>query len=78
MSLKQFAERLNQELDEIGVPQRNHERIEILAKLIKLPKFKAEELLKGRITPDDSTLNLLAEEFEVKPAWLIGQSEDRE
>ena len=39
---KQFSERLNKELDEMGVPQRNEERVEVFAKLIKVPRFKAE------------------------------------
>lgn len=42
---KRFSERLNKELDNIGVPEATAERIEILSKLIKIPKFKAEALL---------------------------------
>jgi hypothetical protein len=74
---KQFAERVNRELDEIGVPPRNDERVEIFAKLLKLPRFKAEALLSGNLPLDDKILNLLAREFEVSAEWLAGRSNDR-
>ncbi len=44
---KRFSERLNKELDGIGVPETTRERIEVLAKLIKIPRFKAEAFLNG-------------------------------
>jgi hypothetical protein len=74
---KQFAERVNRELDEIGVPPRNDERVEIFAKLLKLPRFKAEALLSGNLPLDDKILHLLAREFEVSAEWLAGRSNDR-
>lgn len=77
MTNKQFSERLNKELDEIGVPQRNEERIEIFAKLIKIPRFKAEALLTGNTKPDAPLLNILAEELEVNSDWLLGKSDKR-
>lgn len=77
MSNKQFSERLNKELDDIGVPQRNDERIEVFAKLLKVPRFKAEALLTGNTTPDAPLLDLLAEELEVNSEWLLGKSDDR-
>lgn len=73
---KLFSERLNEELDNIGVPHHIEERIDILAKLIKVPKSKAAAFLQGIILPDTETLNLLAEELEVKVAWLLGKSDD--
>ena len=70
---KRFSERLNKELDNIGVPESHEERIEILSKLIKIPKFKAEALLDGALPPDTTLLNTLAQEFEVSADWLIGK-----
>ena len=77
MSNKQFSERLNKELDDIGVPQRNDERIEIVAKLLKVPRFKAESILSGNTSPDTPLLDLLTQELEVSADWLLGKSEDR-
>lgn len=78
MTNKQFSERLNEGLDEIGVPQRNEERVEIFAKLIKMPKFKAESLLNGSCKPETSLLDLLAEELDVSADWLLGKTEKRD
>lgn len=78
MPNKQFAERLNRELDAIGVPLRSDERIEVFSKLIKIPKFKAEALLNGITMPDEALLKVLAEELEVNPDWLIGKSEQKQ
>lgn len=72
---KRFSERLNRELDNIGAPEANAERIEVLSKLVKIPKFKAEALLNGATNPDAALLDALAQEFEVSPAWLVGKDE---
>lgn len=77
MSNKQFSERLNKELDSIGVPLLGSERIDVFARLMKLPKYKAESLLNGNIIPDVELLSLLATELEVNGEWLIGKSEQR-
>lgn len=73
MSNKRFAERLNQALDDIGVPEHSDERIEVFAKLVKIPKFKAEAMLDGIIMPDAELLEALANEFEVSQNWLLGK-----
>ncbi len=78
MNNKQFSERLNKELDDIGVPQRSNERIEVFAKLIKVPRFKAEAILNGNTNPERPLLELLAEELEVDIDWLVGKSDKRE
>lgn len=74
---KRFSERLNKELDSIGVPEASSERIEALSKLVKIPKFKAEALLNGITSPDDTVLNILAEELEVNADWLLGKSDSK-
>ncbi|KTD65853.1 hypothetical protein [Legionella shakespearei] len=74
---KRFSERLNRELDSIGVPEATPERIDALSKLIKVPKFKAEALLNGITNPDDALLNTLARELEVNADWLLGKSDSK-
>ncbi|CEK11435.1 hypothetical protein [Legionella hackeliae] len=78
MHYRQFAERLNKELDTIGVPPRSEERIEAFAKLVKIPKFKAEAFLNGVVIPDQKLLNSIAEELEVNAEWLIGKSDQKQ
>lgn len=77
MSNRQFSERLNKELDEIGVPERSEERVEIFAKLIKIPRYKAEALLNGQ-TFDAPLIASIAEELEVSADWLLGKSDERQ
>lgn len=72
---KRFAERLNKELDSIGFPESTIERIEALAKLVHIPKFKAESYLNGLANPDTPVLKTLAQELEVNEDWLIGKSD---
>lgn len=78
MSNKQFSERLNKELDEIGVPPKTDERIEVFAKLIHVPRFKAEAILNGYTTLDAPLLNIIANELEVSADWLLGKSDNRQ
>lgn len=76
MSNKLFSERLNEGLDEIGMPQRNDERIETFAKFIELPRFKAQAVLNGTEIPNEQILHFLANQLEVSVSWLLGK-EDR-
>lgn len=72
MTNKIFSERLNKELDNIGVPIREDERIDAIAIMFKLPKFKAHAIIDGITLPDDELLQAIAKELEVDPDWLIG------
>lgn len=74
---RRFSERLNKELDSIGVPEASLERIDALSKLVKIPKFKAEALLNGITSPDDVLLKTLADELEVNADWLLGKSDSK-
>ena len=78
MPNKRFSERLNNELDTIGVPESSSERVDVFAKLLKVPKFKAEALLTGQITPDENLLTIIAEELEVNEEWLLGKSDKKD
>lgn len=75
MLYKKFAQRLNHELDSLGVPEETTERIAALSKWLKIPKFKAEALLDGLTLPDEALLVTLTEEFEVNADWLLGKSD---
>ena len=74
MNNKVFSERLNRELDIIGVPQHNTERVEVFSKLMKIPRFKAGALLNGSFPPDPNLLESLANELEVSVEWLRGDT----
>jgi len=76
MANKLFAERLNQSLDNIGLPNLAQERVEAFARLIKAPKFKAESILHGEFVPNQELLEKIASELEVKMDWLLGKSDD--
>ena len=77
MHNKRFSDRLNNELDNMGVPNAQLERIDVLSKLLKIPKFKAEGLLNGNVTNNEGVLNSLAEELEVTVDWLIGKTDSK-
>lgn len=66
-----FSERLNQELDEMGLPEQDLERVEAFSKLIKTPKFQASSILHGEMLPSHALLKTIAEELEVSIEWLI-------
>jgi len=72
MSHKKFAERLNKTLDEIELPTQHDERVDSFAKLLKIPRFKADALLTGALWPDPQLLDLLINELEVAKDWLLG------
>lgn len=78
MTNKQFAERLNKELDGIEAPVREDERVEAFSKMFHIPKFRAEAILHGIYLPDENLLKTVANEFEVNADWLIGKSDQRQ
>ena len=73
MALKIFAERLNQELDNMGVPQHDDERIEAFRRLIDTQKFKAASILHGELMPSPEVLDKIANVLEVDINWLLGK-----
>lgn len=75
MSNRVFSERLNAELDDIGMPQRADERLETFAKFIEMPKFRAQMVLNGTEIPNEQVLNFLANELEVSVSWLLGKAD---
>jgi len=77
MSNKQFAERLNRELDNIDAPHLLNERVSAFAKLLRIPKFQAEAILNGNMLPNQALLTVLANELDVSGEWLLGKSDQR-
>lgn len=76
MSNKKLTERLNCELDELGVPALMTERVQACSKMFELPKYKIEALLHG-VALDGTTMQRIAEELEVSPDWLFGGTEEK-
>ncbi|BCA94987.1 hypothetical protein TUM19329_13480 [Legionella antarctica] len=74
MSNKKLTERLNSELDELGVPTLMTDRVQVCSKLFRLPKFKIEALLHGVIAFDSSSMQKIADELDVCKEWLLGNS----
>jgi hypothetical protein len=77
MSNKKLTERLNDELDELGVPPMMGERIQVCAKLFDLPKFKIEALLHGIVACDAYSMQKIAEVLDVRIEWLMGRDEEK-
>jgi hypothetical protein len=75
MAFKIFAERLNQELDNMGVPQHDDERVEAFRRLIDTQKFKAASILHGEIMPSPEILDKIAKVLEVDIEWLVGKND---
>lgn len=74
MNITERCERLEKELDAIGLPKNNQERIASLAKLLRIQPFKAEAVLKGHLN-NPEIVTKLAHELEVSEEWLLGLSD---
>ncbi|MGL5742698.1 MAG: hypothetical protein ACRCXC_09220 [Legionella sp.] len=77
MSNKKLTERLNHELDELGVPALMTERVQVCSKLFELPKFKIEALLNGVIALDAHDMQKIADELEVSFDWLFKNTKEK-
>ncbi|KTC66635.1 Uncharacterised protein [Legionella adelaidensis] len=72
MHNKKIAERLNRELDEIGVPCLMTERVQACAKLFNIPRFTVEAILKGNYS-DFSHMEKIARELEIDVNELLNE-----
>lgn len=61
---KEFADALNKNLEELGVPANIRERAVILGKMFDIPKQQAWSLLEGHLFPDESLFQKMATEFD--------------
>jgi hypothetical protein len=64
-SAKQFVEKLNKSLDNLGVPINSKERTAILSKMLDISKPQAWSLLEGRVLPDPTLLKKISVELEI-------------
>lgn len=73
---RQFTAKLNQCLDDSGVPSNNpHKRAKALSEILGISTQEAHILLDGNHLPDEKLMNQIAEVFEVDVDWL---SNDRQ
>lgn len=63
--MKQFADQLNQSLNELGVPASIKERATILSKMFHIPKQQAWSFLDGHTFPDENLLKAISSELEM-------------
>lgn len=63
-SAKQFAEKLNQLLDDMDVPSGIRERSVIFSKMLNIPKQQGWAILEGQIIPDQDLLTKIAAELD--------------
>ncbi|KTC86198.1 hypothetical protein [Legionella cincinnatiensis] len=77
MSNKKLTERLNNELDELGVPVLMTERVQVCSALFQVPKFKIEALLNGVVVLDSESMQKIANELEVSMGWLMGEVQEK-
>ncbi|WP_367607437.1 hypothetical protein [Legionella sp. W05-934-2] len=77
MSNKKLTERLNNELDVLGVPELMTQRVHACSKMFKLPKFKVEAMLSGISAFDANAIEKVANELDVSKEWLLGYSNEK-
>lgn len=75
MSYRIFRERLEKSLNGIGFPNCHDERVKAFSKIFRISKHTSASILNGTVIPKIDTLNLIAEELEVSPDWLIGNTD---
>lgn len=71
---KKFSERLNKELDSIGVPTRYDERVKAFSKIFHINPFRAKTILEGHFPTDESLLKNIAEELEINIELFVNGS----
>lgn len=74
MNRKDFSIKLNEELDSMGFPMEDRERIHALSKVLKIKPFQAASILHGDCLPNLEVLNKIAIELEINAQWLFDKS----
>ena len=75
MNIKYFAERINKELNSAGFPLNMDERSKAFAKSFKINAFQASAVLQGKLSPSETLLAALSDEFEVPIDVLMGNKQ---
>lgn len=74
MLKKDFSFKLNEELDVLGFPLGDQERVSALSKVLKIKRFEAASLLHGEILPSKELMDKLSIELQINSQWLIDKS----
>lgn len=77
MSNKKLYERLNIELDAIGVPSAINQRVQACSKMFGIPKCKIASLLDGVVAAHTPFIETIARELEVDKNWLLGRTDKK-
>ncbi len=68
---KIFAKKLNHFLDSVSMPTDMRERTYLFARMMRITKMKARQLLEGRELPEKQLLKMIAMEMDVEESSLV-------
>ncbi|HBB53677.1 MAG TPA: hypothetical protein DCZ80_07230 [Legionellales bacterium] len=74
MFKKDFSFKLNEELDLLGFPTGDLERISALSKVLGIKRFEAASILHGEMLPNAELMNKLTTELQINMQWLIDKT----
>lgn len=74
MSRKDFSVNFNEELDSLGFPMDDSERIHALSKVLEIKPFQAASILHGDCIPNTDILNKISKELEINTRILLERS----
>jgi hypothetical protein len=74
MFKKDFSFKLNEELDLLGFPIEDLERISALSKVLGIKRFEAASILHGEMLPNPELMNKLTTELQINMQWLIDKT----
>jgi hypothetical protein len=74
MLKKDFSFKLNEELDLLGFPLEDHERISALSKVLGIKRFEAASILHGEMLPNDELIDKITTELQINMQWLIDKT----
>jgi hypothetical protein len=74
MTKKDFSIKLNEELDMMGFPMGDHERIHALSKVLRIKPFQAACILHGDMLPNKEIINKISTELQINTQWLLDKS----
>ena len=77
MSNRKLTERLNTELDSLGVPEMMLQRVQACSKMFGIPKYRIEAILHGLNGYDQTAIEKIASELEVNTDWLLGITNEK-
>lgn len=76
MNKKQFSERLNKELDNIGVPTKYDDRVKAVAKIFHINQVRAKNILEGHYLKEENLLHHIADELDISVDLLVPKEKE--